>query len=143
MDRCALLHIEDEDSSACLVRYAPEEAQIPVNVYRVSNGEEALSFLQKQGQYKIARTPNLVVLDLNMPRVDGWSVLHEMRQSHSLREIPVVVLTASPSAKDKERAEKLGARRFMTKPSSFDNLVEMKSICGDFLDGARIAGDGQ
>ena len=83
MDRCALLHIEDEDASACLVRYALEEAQIPVNVYRVSNGEEALSFLQKQGQYEIARTPNLVLLDLNMPRVDGWGVLHDMRQSPS------------------------------------------------------------
>ena len=98
-------------------------------------GEQALSFLQKQGQYKVARTPNLVLLDLNMPRVDGWGVLHEMRQSPSLRDIPVVVLTASPSAKDKERAEKLGARRFMTKPSNFDSLVqEMKSVCGDFLD---------
>jgi CheY-like chemotaxis protein len=135
MDHCALLHIEDEDASACLVRYALEEAQIPVNVYRVFNGEEALSFLHKQGQYKIARTPNLVLLDLNMPRVDGWSVLHEMQQAPSLRDIPAVVLTASRSARDKERAEKLGARRFMTKPSSFDNLVEgMKSICGDFLD---------
>jgi len=65
------------------------------------------------------------------------SVLHKMRQSPSLRAIPLVVLTASPSVRDKERAEKLGARRFMTKPSSFDSLVEgMKSICGDFLIGS-------
>jgi CheY-like chemotaxis protein len=143
MNRCALLHIEDEDASACLVRYALEEAQIPVNVYRVCNGEEGLLFLQKQAPYEIARTPNLVLLDLNMPRVDGWSVLQNMQQAPSLREIPVVVLTASPSAKDQERAEKLGARRFMTKPSSFDSLVEgMKSICRDFLDAAPSAVEG-
>jgi CheY-like chemotaxis protein len=135
MDRCALLHVEDEDASACLVRYALEEARIPVNVYRVSNGEEALSFLRKQGQYEIARTPNLILLDLNMPRVDGWSVLHEMQKSASLCDIPVIVLTASSAARDKERAEKLGARRYMTKPSSLDGLVEgIRSICRDFLD---------
>jgi CheY-like chemotaxis protein len=132
--------VEDEDASACLVRCALEEANIPVSVYRVCDGKEALAFLRKCGQYEIARTRDIVLLDLNMPRMDGWAVLGEMQQSASLSTIPVVVLTTSSSRNDRERAEQLGARRYMTKPSSFDGLVAgIQAICDDYLRSWRDA----
>jgi CheY-like chemotaxis protein len=136
MYNCAVLHVEDEDASACLVRYALEEANMPISLYRVCDGKEALCFLRKHGKYAIARAPDLVLLDLNMPKVDGWTVLGEMQQSPSLRDIPVVVLTASSSRSDQERAEQLGARRCITKPSTFEDLVEeIKSMCTQYLHG--------
>jgi len=133
MKHCAVLHVEDEDASACLVRCALEEAQIPVCVYRVCDGEQALRFLRKQGQYDVARTPDFVLLDLNLPKVDGWTVLGEMQQSPSLSKIPVIVFTASSAPRDKTLAEKLGARQYMTKPSNFEALVHgMKSLCKEY-----------
>ncbi|HMJ22054.1 MAG TPA: hypothetical protein VK513_09100, partial [Terriglobales bacterium] len=67
MERCSLLHVEDEDASAYLLRAALDAAGIGVSVYRVSDGEQALAFLNKSGVYQKARQPDLVVLDLNMP----------------------------------------------------------------------------
>jgi CheY-like chemotaxis protein len=134
MHNCSVLHVEDEDASACLVRSALEEAHIAVCVYRVCDGEEALRFLRKQGKYETARTPEFVLLDLSLPNVDGWTVLGEMQQSSSLSNIPVIVLSASSSPRDKEMAEQLGVRRYVTKPSSFDGLVQgMKSVCNEYL----------
>ena len=139
MHNCAVLHVEDEDASACLVRSALEEAHIAVCVYRVCDGEEALRFLRKQGKYSTARTPEFVLLDLSLPNVDGWTVLGEMQQSEALSNIPVVVLTTSSSPKDKEMAEQLGVRRYVTKPSSFDGLVHgIKSICNEYLNSGRL-----
>jgi|SRR4051812_12061235 CheY-like chemotaxis protein len=140
MRNCSVLHVEDEDASACLVRCALEEANISVSVYRVCDGEQALAFLRKVGQYDIARTPDLVLLDLNTPRLDGWTVLGEMQQSPSLSTIPVVVLTTSSSPKDRERAEQLGVRRYVIKPQSFDALVRgIKAICNEYLGSPRDA----
>lgn len=139
MHNCAVLHVEDDDASACLVRSALEEAHIAVCVYRVCDGEEALRFLRKQGKYGSARTPEFVLLDLSLPNVDGWTVLGEMQQSPSLSSIPVIVLTASSSPRDKEMAEQLGVRRYMTKPPDFETLVHgMKSICNEYLSSGRL-----
>ena len=137
MNACSLLHVEDEDSSACLFRTALDHADIAVSVYRVSDGEQALAFLNRLGPYVTARRPELVVLDLNMPRVDGWTVLLKTRANDDLQKIPVVVLSTSSRSEDETRALSLGARRYVVKPPDFYGLVrEVESICADFVPNA-------
>lgn len=134
VERCALLDVEDEDACAFLFRAALDQAGIAVSVYRVSDGERALAFLDKSGVYKMARRPGVVVMDLNMPRIDGWAVLSTIQANRELRGIPVVVLSTSFRQEDQKRSLALGARRYVVKPSTFDKLVrEVELICSDFL----------
>lgn len=131
----SILHVEDEDASAFLFRTALQEAGYWIAVYRVSNGEEALAFLHKAGAYEHAERPTLVVLDLNLPRIDGLGVLSRLRADESLRSIPSVVLSTSGSMSDREKSLALGARRYIVKPGNFDELVEaVKRDCGPFLE---------
>jgi CheY-like chemotaxis protein len=124
------LHVEDEDAAAYLLRAAIDEAGLPLNIYRVSDGEQALAFLLQHDPYTTARTPDVIFLDLNLPRVDGWSVLHQIEASENLRTIPVVVLSTSAAGAHKRRALELGARYYVTKPHSFDVfLEEITAIC--------------
>lgn len=134
MRDCSLLHVEDEDPSACLFRKALDHAGIVISLYRVSDGEQALAFLNKLGPYVTAKRPELVVLDLNMPRVNGWEVLSKIRANDDLQKIPVVVLSTSSQSEDQTRAFSLGARSYIVKPPDFFGLVrEVESICADFV----------
>ena len=134
MERCALLHVEDEDASAFLFRAALDQAGVGVSVYRVSDGDQALAFLNKSGVYRMARRPDVIVLDLNMPRIDGWTVLSGIRANDRLQAIPVVVLSTSFRQEDQIRSLALGARRYVVKPRDFDRLVrDVESICSDLL----------
>ena len=130
----ALLHVEDENDTALVFRAAVAQADIRLSVYRVSDGEQALVYLRRLEPYTAVPRPDLVFLDLNMPRVDGWQVLVAMRDDESLRSIPVVVLTTSSHRADKERAYALGAKHYITKPAAFDVLVaEVMSACQKFF----------
>jgi CheY-like chemotaxis protein len=134
MHECALLHVEDDDAMAYLFRAALDTAGVSISVYRVCDGEQALAFLRKDGAYRGARTPELVVLDANLPKVDGWAVLEAWRADESLQSIPIVLFTTSSNPEDKRRALRLGAREFITKPSNFDTLIEqVKNLCTQFL----------
>jgi CheY-like chemotaxis protein len=129
-----LLHVEDEDGSAFLFRHAVREAGFSVVVFRVSNGEEALAFLHKSGPYTHAERPKLMVLDLNLPKIDGLSVLTRVRSDESLRSIPVVVISTSSRPADKEKAFSLGASHYIVKPDSFEKLTEqVKAACAGFF----------
>lgn len=129
----ALLHVENEDATAFIFGAAVAQAHILVSVYRVSDGEQALIHLRLEPFAAVTRT-DLVFLDLNMPRVNGWQVLAAMRDDKNLRSIPVVVLTTSCQRADRERAYELGARHYITKPATFDVLVaEVTSACQQFL----------
>jgi chemotaxis family two-component system response regulator Rcp1 len=131
-----LLHVEDEDGAAFLFRSAVREAGLEAIVFRVSNGEEALAFLRKSGPYANAERPQLMVLDLNLPKIDGLSVLSRIRNDESLKTIPVVVISTSSRPADKEKAFSLGARHYIVKPDSFEKLTEqVKQACGDLLAG--------
>jgi CheY-like chemotaxis protein len=116
-----LLHVENENATAFVFRAAVAQANIRVSVYRVSDGEQALVHLRRLEPYAVTR-PDLVFLDLDMPRVDGWQVLVAMRDDKNLRSIPVVVLTTSCQQADKERAYALGAKHYITKPAAFECL---------------------
>src|SRR4051812_1870021 len=138
MDQCALLHVEDDDAAAFLFRLALDEAELPVSVYRVSDGQQALDFLRKTGRYQKARTPALLVLDLNMPRVNGWTVLAERQKDHALQSIPTLVLSTASAQQNEARAIAAGAQYYLEKPMNFDLLVrQVKTYCGLFLGSAQ------
>jgi CheY-like chemotaxis protein len=131
-----VLHVEDEDGAAFLFRSAVREAGIAAIVFRVSNGEEALAFLRKAGPYANAERPQLMVLDLNLPKIDGLSVLSRMRNDESLKTIPVVVISTSERQADMDKAKLLGAKHYIVKPDSFEKLTEqVKETCADLLAG--------
>ena len=123
-----LLHVEDEDASAAIFRAAFEKAGIDVTISRVADGEQALRYLRSAGLYVAAKRSDIVFLDLDLPRVDGWQVLLEMKEEESLRSIPVVVLSRLYGQADRDRLYALGAKYYITKPATFHVLVaEVKS----------------
>jgi chemotaxis family two-component system response regulator Rcp1 len=125
-----LLYVEDEDAAAFLFETALQEAGITVQLHRATDGEQALSFLRFQGRFSEAPIPDLVVLDLNLPRKNGLEVMAEIHGTESLASIPVVVLTSSSLASDRRKSLDLGARDYITKPASFDGFVEaVKTVC--------------
>jgi CheY-like chemotaxis protein len=129
-----VLHVEDDDSIAFLLRAAISEIGAPISVYRVSDGEQALAFLHQCGAYHEAAAPELILLDINLPKVDGWEVLQEIQRDETLRSIPVVMCSASPRREDRERALSAGARRYVVKPAKFNLwLDEVKSALTSYL----------
>jgi two-component system, chemotaxis family, response regulator Rcp1 len=131
-----LLYVEDEDAAAFLLETALKEASIDVTLYRVADGEDALAFLRKAGIYKSMPRPDLVLLDLNLPRKGGLEVLSELKDSQELNSLAVVVFTSSSLANDKRRAMALGAQEYITKPASFEGFVAaVKSACSHMSNG--------
>jgi two-component system, chemotaxis family, response regulator Rcp1 len=125
-----MLYVEDEDAAVFLLETALKEMKIDVELYRVSNGEDALAFLNRSGAYRDAPRPELVLLDLNLPRKGGLEVLSEIQGNDALRGLSVVVFTSSSLATDRKKSLALGAQEYITKPSSFDGfLTAIKAVC--------------
>jgi chemotaxis family two-component system response regulator Rcp1 len=130
MDQRVLLYVEDEDAAVFLLETALKEAAIDVALYRVADGEEAMAFLRQTGNYGGMPRPNLILLDLNLPRKNGLEVLSEMRDCEEFRSLSVVVFTSSSLAVDKRKSLALGAQEYITKPASFDGFVAaVKTAC--------------
>jgi CheY-like chemotaxis protein len=120
------LLVEDDDDHAELVAIALKaENGTSKTVDRVSNGEEALAYLRKQGKYVSKPRPTVVLLDLKLPRVDGHDVLAAMKADPELRSIPVVVLTTSQSQEDKVKAYGNYANSYLAKPMDFGEFSRM------------------
>jgi two-component system, chemotaxis family, response regulator Rcp1 len=125
-----MLYVEDEDAAVFLLETALKEAKIEVELHRVSNGEDALAFLNRTGAYRNAPRPNLVLLDLNLPRKGGLEVLSDIQNTEGLRTLSVVVFTSSSLAIDRKKSLALGAQEYITKPSSFDGfLTAIRTVC--------------
>jgi CheY-like chemotaxis protein len=117
---------EDDADDRLLVKDAFQESHIANIVHFVENGVELLSYLRKQGKYQEGYDfPNLVLLDLNMPRKDGRETLQEIKADPNLRHIPVVVLTTSRAEEDVLRSYEMGAAGYITKPVTFEGLIEI------------------
>ena len=116
-----ILLVEDDHLDAMTVRRAFRDINANAILDLTGNGEEALDYLRQPGQTK----PALILLDLNMPRMNGIEFLHEVKKDASLREIPVVVLTTSREQAEKAESLKLGAAGFITKPMDYHQFVEM------------------
>jgi two-component system, response regulator len=123
-----ILMADDDADDRQLTREALEDARLINDIRFVENGEELLEYLRRQGRYSPpaeAPRPGLILLDLNMPRKDGRTVLKEIKQDPDLRRIPVVVLTTSKSDEDIYRSYDLGVNSYIVKPVTFDALVDV------------------
>jgi len=120
-----LLLVEDSPTDALLMQEALRHAKIPSNVHVVEDGEEALAFLRHDGLYAQAPRPDLILLDLNLPRKDGREVLAEIKREPALKSIPVVVLTTSRDEQDVLHAYDLHASCYITKPMDFSRFTDI------------------
>lgn len=125
-----VLLVEDDDAAAYLVQLAFRENEPGFKVLRVSSGSEALEFLNGRGRYGNAPRPDLMLLNLQMPKGTGFDVLSEVKKDASLRHIPAVVFTSSRLSSDRARCMALGAADYITKPETFDDMVAaVRSAC--------------
>ncbi len=118
-----VLLVEDDAGDVLLIREAFEHNKVHNTIAVVSDGVEALQYLRREGEYANAPRPDLVLLDLNLPRKDGREVLAEVKEDPSLRSIPVVVLTTSKAEEDVLRSYDLHANAYVTKPVDFDRFI--------------------
>lgn len=124
-----ILLVEDSPSDAALTREALEAGKIANNLNHVVNGVAAMEYLRRQGKFAKAPRPDLIMLDLNLPRKDGREVLRELKDDPSLKIIPVIVLTTSHSDEDILRSYELNANCYITKPVDFQHFIDVvKSI---------------
>jgi len=122
-DPIEILLVEDNPGDVELTREALHEGKIHMHLSVVSDGVEALAFLRREGKYGGAPRPDLILLDLNLPKKDGRAVLGDVKQDPALRHIPVVILTSSQAEQDIVRAYDLHANCYVTKPVDLDQFV--------------------
>ncbi|WP_309112277.1 response regulator [Saccharothrix sp.] len=128
-----VLLVEDDPGDALMTQEAFEHHKIRNQLHVVRDGVEALEFLRREGKYADAPRPGLVLLDLNLPKVDGREVLAQVKADESLRTIPVVVLTTSEAEEDILRSYNLHANAYVTKPVDFDRFIEVVRQIDDFF----------
>ena len=119
------LLVEDDDIHAHLVARCLEKSSVAARVYRVASGDDALSFLRRQGPFAHHPRPDVVLLDLKLPKLDGHQVLAAIKEDNDLRMIPVVVMTTSRDDADREKAYRQHANSYVVKPADFAKFREM------------------
>jgi two-component system, chemotaxis family, response regulator Rcp1 len=127
-----LLLVEDSEPDVRLTQEALHEAKVKNRLWVVEDGVEALEFLRHEGRFADAPRPDIILLDLNLPRKDGRQVLKEIKADDSLKRIPVVILTTSKNEEDVLRAYDLHANCFITKPVDFNRFMEVVKSIEDF-----------
>ena len=130
-----ILLAEDDDDDFMLTAQALKDNRLVNRVYRVKDGIELLQYLNRRGDFEnpeLSPAPSLILLDLNMPRMDGREALREIKSNAGLRRYPVVVLTTSRAQEDIVRAYDLGVNSFISKPVSFHGLVEAVRVLGRY-----------
>jgi CheY-like chemotaxis protein len=129
----SVLLVEDDPGDVVLIREAFEHNKVYNRLHVVSDGVQALEFLRGEGEHVGAPRPDLVLLDLNLPRKDGREVLAEVKADPDLRTIPVVVLTTSEAEEDIVRSYDLHANAYVTKPVDFERFIEVVRQIDDFF----------
>ncbi|MDZ7737582.1 MAG: response regulator [Bacteroidales bacterium] len=127
-----ILLAEDNPGDADLAIEALEESKMKNRLFTVSDGQEALDFLYKKGKYQDMPRPDLILLDLNMPRVDGREVLKIVKEDKDLRSIPIVILTTSKAEEDIIKSYNLHANCYISKPLDLDKFIEVVNNIEDF-----------
>lgn len=127
-----ILLVEDSPTDIELTLEALKEARLNNNVTVIENGVDAVRFLKKQGPYAQAPTPDLILLDLNLPRKDGHEVLAEIKADKALDVIPIVILTTSQQDEDIVKSYKLHANCYIVKPVDFDQFMNAIRAIEDF-----------
>ncbi|WP_218566560.1 response regulator [Vallicoccus soli] len=128
-----VLLVEDDPGDVLMTREAFEDNKVRNTLHVVTNGVDAMAFLRKEGDHAGAPTPDLVLLDLNLPRMDGREVLAAVKDDPELRRIPVVVLTTSEAEEDVLRSYSLHANAYVTKPVDFERFIDVVRQIDDFF----------
>jgi CheY-like chemotaxis protein len=128
-----VLLVEDDEGDVLMTREALAEGKVLNRLNVVNDGVEAVEYLRREGDYSEAARPDLILLDLNLPKKDGRQVLEEVKEDESLRRIPVIVLTTSGADEDILRSYNLHANAYVTKPVDFDRFVEVIRQIDDFF----------
>jgi chemotaxis family two-component system response regulator Rcp1 len=131
-DSIKILLVEDNPADARLAEEALKENKISNHLNIVRDGVEAMAFLRRSGKYAGMSRPDLILLDLNLPKKDGREVLAEIKQDPELRRIPIVVLTTSKSDEDVLRSYDLHANCYITKPVDFEQFTQAVRAVKDF-----------
>ena len=134
-----VLLVEDSPGDVRLTQEAFKDAKVHIKLHVVSDGEEAMAFLEREGKYANSRRPDLILLDLNLPKKDGRAVLAEIKENPSLKCIPIVILTTSASEADILRSYLLHANCYITKPVGLDGFLKVvKSIDNFWLSVVKL-----
>lgn len=127
-----ILLIEDNPGDARLAKEALRESKIKNNLHITDDGEQALNFLHKKGGFENVATPDLILLDLNLPKIDGREILAQIKQDLVLKFIPVVILTTSVAEEDILKTYNLHANCYITKPLDLDQFIKIVRSIQDF-----------
>ena len=128
-----VLLVEDDPGDVLMTREAFEDYKVQNQLHVVNDGTEAMAFLRREGDYADVPRPDLVLLDLNLPRMDGREVLQAIKSDPDLASIPVVVLTTSEAEEDVLRSYSLHANAYVTKPVDFDRFIQVVRQIDDFF----------
>ncbi len=128
-----ILLVEDDEGDVLLTTEALEASKITNNMHVARNGEEALKFLRREQGYHDVPRPDIVLLDLNLPRIDGREVLARIKSDPDLRRIPIVVLTTSEAEEDILRSYNLHANAYVTKPVDFERFLQVIQSIDEFF----------
>jgi len=127
-----ILLVEDNENDVILTREGFRKSKLTVELRHVKDGVECMDFLRRQGPYAGAPTPDLILLDLNLPRMDGREVLADLVQDENLRHLPVVILTTSSEEQEILRMYKLRCSSYLVKPVDFDQFLRVIRLLGDY-----------
>lgn len=127
-----VLLVEDSPGDVRLTREALKDAKMHINLSVVSDGTEAMAYLRREKIHAAAPRPDLILLDLNLPKMDGRDVLKEIKESDALKSIPVVILTTSASPVDVERSYQLHANCYITKPVDLQGFIKVVQSIDNF-----------
>jgi CheY-like chemotaxis protein len=128
-----VLLVEDDPGDVLMTQEAFADYKVQNTLHVVNNGVDALAFLRREGEYAEAPTPDLILLDLNLPRMDGREVLAAVKEDEALRRIPVVVLTTSEAEEDVLRSYSLHANAYVTKPVDFERFIDVVRSIDEFF----------
>jgi len=128
-----VLLVEDDEGDVVMTREALEEGKVLNRLHVAADGVEAIEYLRREGEHAEAPRPDLILLDLNLPRRDGRQVLAEVKGDEDLRRIPVVVLTTSEAEEDILRSYDLHANAYVTKPVDFERFVQVIQQIDEFF----------
>ncbi|NYF58695.1 response regulator [Micromonospora purpureochromogenes] len=128
-----ILVVDDDPGDVLMIEEALEDSEIDKVIDVVSDGQEAMEFLRREGRHTEARRPDVILLDLNMPRMDGRQVLGEVKQDEDLRTIPIVVLTTSNADTDIVGSYTLQANAYVTKPIDLDDFNDVVRRIDEFF----------
>jgi CheY-like chemotaxis protein len=133
--RPIILVADDDPDDQEMIRKAVDKNQLLVELHAVADGEQLMDFLHHRGRYAppaLSPRPGIILLDLNMPKMDGREALVEIRADASLRRIPVIVMTTSSAERDVTRAYDLGSSSFIKKPVTLAGLVRVMALLGEY-----------